>query len=160
MSFRRDAFLAVGGEDTNFEAGGPGEDWEFGERMRILAGRIANGGDCLVFHRAPSEGGSENQKPRGDDWFLETYHNHLYWMLKRPWPYKITRLPRHLYWIAKYNVPHRSVWLRPRFFFYVLPTVVRRAVMTRLRGRKPPFWPDRDVRVTRLHSVASPAPGV
>jgi len=151
MSFRRDAMIQAGGEDTNFGGGGAGEDWEFGERMRRL-GRLANGGDCMVLHRAPVEGGAGNQRRRGPEWYLEAYHNHIYWMLKRPFPQIITRMPRHLYWIAKYNIPQRDVLMEPAFWLRTLPLAVLRALRTRLRGRRPPFWPDSTVTIVDLSS--------
>lgn len=139
MSFRREALLMVGGADVNFCGAAAGEDWELGERVRRDAGRIANGGDCLVFHRISADGGCGNRH-RDSRWYQNAYQNHVYWMLKRPWPQRVTMVPRHLYWIVKYHRPRRSLLLQPGFLLGVVPRAVAGGIRACLAGPKPPFW--------------------
>ncbi len=104
MSFRKNNFLNTGGLSSMKKPFAP-IDWELAESFYRREGRLLVGEDCCVFHRAPADGGCANQSTRGTQWYYGTYHNHILWMLIRPFPYSVKRLPRHFYWLYKYCIP-------------------------------------------------------
>ncbi|AFP31115.1 glycosyltransferase family 2 protein [Marinobacter sp. BSs20148] len=106
MSFKKNVFLAIKGFDILFDGNFSGEETEFCERVRNHGFKIANGIDCIAFHRAPIFGGAGNQGKLGLDWYKKTYSNHFYWIKKRKGIKKYYRLPRHLYYLARYFRPN------------------------------------------------------
>jgi glycosyltransferase involved in cell wall biosynthesis len=116
MSFRRNVFIEFGAA-TWFIKPFAGVDWELAEVMGI-AGKIAVGDTCFVFHRAPADGGCGNQGTRSYDWYYGAYFNHTLWLLSRPFPKFLTLLPRHFYWLFRYCLPAGELALTKRFFSY------------------------------------------
>lgn len=134
-SFLKDIFLKSGAA-SSFVKPFAGFDWEIAEHFTGMYGKIAVGDDILVFHRAPLNGGCENQKQRGLDWYYGAYHNHFLWMQHRQFPQLITRLPRHLYWIFKYVLPPAKVCLTLAFLKNVLFKSMLDARKTYIRDKK------------------------
>jgi glycosyltransferase involved in cell wall biosynthesis len=90
-------------------------DWEMVEVFNRFGNVIADT-DSFVFHRAPIDGGCGNQGSRGVEWYRATYHNHTLWVLSRPWPDNILKLPKHFYTLVKYCLPKRAVLQTKRFW--------------------------------------------
>ena len=95
-------------------------DWEVAEVLSNY-GKLAVGDDCLAFHRAPANGGCENQSERTLDWYYGTYHNHFLWMFSRSFPASLLKLPRHVFILIKYVLPKRKYLLS----FDYLKTIYR-----------------------------------
>ncbi|MBB5320692.1 glycosyltransferase family 2 protein [Marinobacter oulmenensis] len=114
-SFRRQVFLDAGSVSSFIKPFAP-IDWEIAEHVSDHFGRLAVGADARVFHRAPAEGGCENQAARGIDWYYGSYHNHILWALHRRYPQKLIHFPRHFYVLMKYCLPGRQLLLTKAYW--------------------------------------------
>lgn len=114
VSFLRETFIKAGAASNYLKPFAP-FDWEIAEFFAIHYGKIIVGSDILVFHRAPANGGCENQSTRGVNWYFGCYTNHFIWMLNREFPHNFTRLPKHLYSMLKYCLPSRKLLLSKEF---------------------------------------------
>lgn len=118
MSFRRSTFMNCQAA-TWFIKSFAGVDWELAEIVGS-AGKLAVGDDCVVFHRAPVDGGCGNQGDRGIDWYYGAYFNHTLWLLSRRFPDSFTRVPRHIYWLYKYLLPSRKILFTKDFLLHAV----------------------------------------
>lgn len=129
VSFLREVFIKAGAASNYLKPFAP-FDWEIAEFFGIHYGKITVGSDILVFHRAPANGGCENQSTRGVNWYLGCYTNHFIWMLNREFPHNITRLPRHLYSMLKYCLPNRKLLLSKDFIINAIFKAMKNAYKT------------------------------
>lgn len=125
-SFRKDIFLKAGAASSFIPSFAP-VDWEIAEHINDHFGRIAVGSDAFVFHRAPADGGCENQSERGVNWYYGCYHNHVLWMLHRQFPFNLLRLPRHFYALIKYCVPKKKLLLQSDFWKHGVKNAIKNA---------------------------------
>lgn len=114
-SFRRPVFLDAGSV-SSFIKPFAAIDWEIAEHISDHFGALAVGTDARVFHRAPADGGCENQAARGVSWYYGSYHNHILWALHRRYPQKLTRVPRHVYVFLKYCLPGRQLLMTKAYW--------------------------------------------
>ncbi|HEY3352837.1 MAG TPA: glycosyltransferase [Polyangia bacterium] len=155
MSFRRRAFLQVGGFDTNLIGNFWLEEYEFSERVRREVGRIAVGRSCLIDHlEEPSGGQGNRRRPTLEthvQWYYFAYHNLFYWALKRPMPQLVTELPRHLASrILGWTRPPRWVGLTREFYAHAVAAAARDAVRTARHACPAPYWPEPGLIVREL----------
>jgi len=129
VSFRKNIFLKAGAASGFIPPFAP-FDWEIAEYISTYFGPLAVGSDIFVFHRAPSQGGCENQAERGVNWYYGCYHNHVLWILHRQFPLNILRIPRHLYWLIKYCRPRRKLLYRPGFWRNSIFKAIKEALKT------------------------------
>lgn len=115
VSFRKDVLLQAGAASNFIRPFAP-FDWEIAEHIVDHFGRIAVGSNIFVFHRAPANGGCENQAKRGVNWYYGCYHNHFLWILHRKFPLNFLRLPRHVYSLIKYCTPKRELLFQREFW--------------------------------------------
>lgn len=135
-SFRRKVFLKAGSVSSFIKPFAP-IDWELAEHISDHFGRLAVGANARVFHRAPAEGGCENQATRGVGWYYGSYRNHTLWALHRSHPQKLSRFPRHAYVFLKYCLPGKQLLMTKAYWTEAVFRALRDAYRTyRQDGKK------------------------
>ncbi len=134
-SFIREVFVKSGCA-SDFIASFAGFDWELAEFVSQNYGEIAVGENALVFHRAPLDGGCQNQGERSNQWYRHCYHNHALWFMFRRFPYNLLHFPKHLYILLKYCTPPKNRLFTRQFFSEAILKGFKDGIRTYKRGKK------------------------